>query len=278
MLVSYYPISLFWLEGQIMAGLMSGRRVLVTGARNKWSIAWHTALSLHREGAELAFSVFGDREAGGVTKLLNEIGLEAPIFHCDAADDAQVATLFAQVSETFNGQLDGLVHAIAFANKDELSGEYVATSRAGFGLAHDSSVYTLVALTRAARPLMVAAGGGSVVTLSYLGAERVVPNYNVMGVAKAALEASVRYLAADLGKENIRVNAVSAGPIKTLAAGGIAGFDTMLKAVEAVAPLRRKVDADEVGDAALFLLSSLARAVTGEVLYVDGGYHIIGMV
>jgi enoyl-[acyl-carrier protein] reductase I len=261
-----------------MAELMSGRRVLVTGVRNKWSIAWHTAQALHREGAQLAFSVFGDREEAGVTKLLNEAGFQAPIFHCDATDDEQVAALFSQVGAAFDGKLDGLVHAIAFANKEELGGEFVATSRAGFGLAHDSSVYTLVALTRSARPLMVEAGGGSVVTLTYLGAERVVPNYNVMGVAKAALEASVRYLAADLGKENIRVNAISAGPIKTLAAGGISGFDAMVKAVEASSPLRRKVDADEVGDAALFLLSQLARGITGEVLYVDGGYHIVGMV
>jgi enoyl-[acyl-carrier protein] reductase I len=261
-----------------MAGLMAGRSVLVTGARNKWSIAWHSALSLHREGAQLAFSVFGDREAGGVTKLLNEIGLDAPIFQCDASDDAQVANLIAQVGEVFGGKLDGLLHSIAFAKKEELTGEYAATSRAGFALAHDSSVYTLVALASAARPLFVAAGGGSVVTLSYLGAERVVPNYNVMGVAKAALEASVRYLAADMGKDNIRVNAVSAAPIKTLAAGGIAGFDTMLKAVEEGSPLRRRIDAGEVGDAVLFLLSPLARAITGEVLHVDGGYNIIGMV
>jgi enoyl-[acyl-carrier protein] reductase I len=261
-----------------MSGVMSGRRVLVTGARNKWSIAWHAALSLQREGAVLAFSVFGEREEGGVRKLLAEIGLDAPVFQCDASDDEQVTALLARVSEVFDGKLDGLLHAMAFANKDELSGEFVATSKAGFALAHDSSVYTLVTLARAARPLMVAAGGGSVVTLSYIGAERVVPNYNVMGVAKAALEASVRYLASDLGPDNIRVNAVSAGPIKTLAAGGISGFDTMLKAVEERAPLRRKVDADEVGDAVMFLLSGLARGVTGEVLHVDGGYHVVGMV
>ncbi|HZO88409.1 MAG TPA: enoyl-ACP reductase [Chthonomonadaceae bacterium] len=260
-----------------MPGVMEGRRVLVTGARNKWSIAWHVALSLQREGAQLAFSVLGEREMGGVGKLLNDAGFDAPIWQCDATDEAQIEELYRQVGAAFDGGLDGLLHGVVFANKDELSGEYVATSRSGFTLAQESSVYTLVSLARGARPLMQAAGGGSIVTLTYLGAERVVPNYNVMGVAKAALEASVRYLAADLGKENIRVNAVSAGPIKTLAASGIAGFDAMVRHVAERAPLRRAVDADEVGDAALFLFSPWARGITGEVLYVDGGYHIMGM-
>lgn len=261
-----------------MAGVMEGKRILVTGARNKWSIAWHAALSLYREGAHLAFSVFGEREAGGVTKLLNEAGISAPIFQCDATDDAQVESLFEQVDTAFDGQLNGLIHAMAFANREELGGEYTATSKTGFSLAHESSVYTLVSLARGARSRMQAAGGGGIVTLTYIGAERVVPNYNVMGVAKASLEASVRYLASDLGKDNIRVNAVSAGPIKTLAASGISGFDAMLNLVADKSPLRRAVDADEVGDAILFLLSPWARGITGEVLYVDGGYHIVGMV
>ena len=261
-----------------MSNVMDGRRVLVTGARNKWSIAWHAAVALHREGADLVFSVYGEREEAGVAKLIADAGITAPIFQCNATIDDEVEGLYRKVGAHFGNKLDGIIHAMAFANKDELSGEYVNTSRAGFSIAHESSVYTLVSLSRCGRALLQSAGGGSIVTLTYLGAERVVPNYNVMGVAKAALEASVRYLAQDLGKDNIRVNAVSAGPIKTLAAAGIAGFDAMRKQVAEVAPLKRAIEADEVGDAILFLLSPWSRAVTGEVLYVDGGYHIIGMV
>ena len=261
-----------------MGELMQGKRVLVTGVRNKWSIAWHTAEALHREGARVAFSVFGEREEAGLRKLLTDSGMEdAPIAHCNATDEAQAVALMETIGAAFEGELDGLVHAIAFANRDDLAGEYVNTSREGFSVAHENSVYTMVSLARAARPLMNKAGGGSLVTLTYLGAERVVPNYNVMGVAKAALEASVRYLATDLGKENIRVNAVSAGPIKTLSASGISGFDGMVKHVAEHSPLRRAVTPDEVGDAVLFLLSNLARGITGETLYVDAGYHTMGM-
>ena len=260
-----------------MPELMAGKRILVTGARNKWSIAWHSALALHREGARLAFSVFGEREENGVGKLLREAGIEAPIFSCDASDDAQTEALFARVGAAFDGKLDGLLHAIAFANKADLEGEYAAVSKEGFHTAHENSVYSLLTLARYARPLMQAAGGGSIATLTYLGAERVVPNYNVMGVAKAALEASVRYLASDLGAENIRVNAVSAGPIKTLAASGIAGLDDMLNYCAQRAPLKRNVTPAEVGDSVMFLLSDLARGVTGETLYVDCGYNIVGM-
>ena len=260
-----------------MSGVMEGRLVLVTGARNKWSIAWHAATALHRQGAELAFSVYGEREEAGVSKLLAEEGIPAPIFRCNATQDGEVESLVARVAELHDGTLDGIVHAMAFANKDELSGEYVATSKEGFAVAHESSVYTLVSLCRYARPLLQAANGGSIVTLSYIGAERVVPNYNVMGVAKASLEASVRYLAGDLGKDNIRVNAISAGPIKTLAAAGIAGFDMMRKQVAEVAPLKRAVEAEEVGDAILFLLCPWSRGITGETIYVDGGYHIMGI-
>ena len=260
-----------------MPELMKGKRILVSGARNRWSISWHSAVSLHREGASLAFSVFGEREQKGVEKLMVDAGISAPVFHCNASDDDQVSDMFAKTAEHFGGELDGYIHGIAFANKDELDGEYIATSKDGFTVAHENSVYTLVNMTRSARPYMVAAGGGSVVTLTYLGAERVVPKYNVMGVAKAALEASVRYLASDLGPENIRVNAVSAGPIKTLAASGIAGFDGIRAYVAEKAPLRRAVDADEVGDACMFLLSSLSRGITGETIYVDGGYNIIGI-
>jgi enoyl-[acyl-carrier protein] reductase I len=258
--------------------LMEGKRVLVCGARNKWSIAWHCALSLLREGATVGFSVFSDREKEDVQKLLNGAGAsDSPIFICNATIPEDVERLFSEVSATFDGKLDGLLHGIAFAKREDLAGEFVTTSSEGWDVALQSSAFTMVALTNGARPLMNAAGGGSAVTLSYLGGERVVPGYNVMGVAKAALESSVRYLAHDLGPENIRVNAVSAGPIKTLAASGIAGLSTMLKHVAEHAPLRRGVDADEVGDAVAFLLSPLSRGITGEILYVDAGYNIIGM-
>lgn len=259
-------------------GLMHGKRVLVTGARNKWSISWHCALSLMREGATVGFSVYSEREKEDVKKLLEGVGVsDAPIFICNATELEDVDRLFAEVSEVFDGKLDGLIHGIAFAKREELAGEFVATSQDGFALAMDTSVYTLVTLTRAARPLMQAAGGGSVVALTYLGGVRVVRGYNVMGVAKAALESSVRYLANDLGPEGIRVNAISAGPIKTLAASGIAGFSNLLNKFADHAPLRRNVDADEVGDATMFMLSPWARGITGEVLYVDAGYHAMGM-
>ena len=254
---------------------MEGRKILISGVRNKWSIAWAAAESLHREGATLAFSVLGDREEGGVKKLLAESGIIAPIFQCNATEDEQLERLFAEVGVAFEGSLDGVLHGIAFADREDLSGEYVKTSKTGFSLAHEASVYTLVGMSRYARPLLQKAGGGSIVTLTYLGAERSVPNYNVMGVAKAALEASVRYLASDLGKDNIRVNAISAGPIKTMSAAGIANFDTMRKSVGEVSPLGRAVDVEEVGDSCLFLFSPWSRGITGEVIHVDSGYHII---
>ncbi len=257
-----------------MASVMEGRNVLVTGARNRWSIAWNAAVSLHREGARLAFSVYGEREETSVAKLLADAGITAPIIRCDAGDETQVQELICQLSKVFDGKLHGMLHSMAMANKDELGGEYVATSRDGFILAQDVSVYTLVTLTRACRPLLKPVGG-SVVTLTYLGSERVAPNYNVMGVAKAALEASVRYLASDLGPEGIRVNAVSAGPIKTLAASAISDFDNMIKHVASRAPLQRAVTAEEVGDAVMFLMSPWASAITGEVLHVDGGYNVM---
>jgi enoyl-[acyl-carrier protein] reductase I len=259
-------------------GLMEGKRVLVVGARNKWSIAWHSALSLIREGATLAFSVYSDREKDDVQKLISgTAAADSPIFLCNATVQEDVDRLYQQVGAAFDDQLDGLLHGIAFAKREDLSGEFVKTDQEGFRIALDATAYSLVPLTRGARPLMQAAGGGSVVTLSYLGGERVVPGYNVAGVGKAALESSVRYLAHDLGPDNIRVNAVSAGPIKTLSASGIAGLSTMLKHVAEHAPLRRGVDADEVGDAVMFMLSSLSRGITGEVLYVDAGYNVMGM-
>lgn len=259
-------------------GIAAGKRILVTGARNKWSIAWHCALSLRREGARLAYSVYSEREEEDVKKLLaGEGDTESSILLCDATNMEQVDSLAQQMGSLFDGKMDGLIHGMAFARREDIIGEYVTTSQSGFALAMDTSVYTLIALTRAARPLMNAAGGGSVITLTYLGSEKVVQGYNVMGVAKAALESSVRYLAYDLGKENIRVNAISAGPIKTLAASGIGGFRSMLDVVANTAPLKRGIDADEVGDTAAFLLSDLSRGITGEIIYVDAGYNIMGM-
>lgn len=259
-------------------GFLDTRRVLICGARNHRSIAWHCAKSMMREGASVAFSVYSEREGEDVRKLLaSEPQPDAPIFQCDATREDQIQTLFASVGEHFGGQLDGLVHGMAMAKREELTGEYLATSPEGFALAMDVSVYTLVALTRGARPLMQAAGGGSVITLTYLGGVRVIPHYNVAGVAKAALESTVRYLAHDLGPDNIRVNAVSAGPIKTLAASGIGKFNVMLGQFVERNPMHRAIEAGEVGDAAAFLVSPLARGVTGDVLYVDAGYHIMGM-
>lgn len=257
---------------------MAGKRVLVAGARNKWSIGWHCALSLMKLGATVAHSVYSERERDDVRKLVAGEGAdECPILLCDATKMDQVDRLFEEVGAAFDGRLDGLVHAMAFAKREELAGEFIKTSQDGFALAMDASVYTLIALARGARPLMQAAGGGTMVTLTYLGGERVVPGYNIAGVCKAALESTVRYLAHDLGPDNIRVNAVSAGPVKTLAASAISGFGDMLKFVPEHAPLRRGVDQDEVGDAAAFLLSPLSRGITGETIYVDAGYNIMGM-
>lgn len=258
-------------------GLMDGKRVLVAGARNRWSIGWHCAASLLREGATVAFSVLSERERGDIAKLLESAGApECPIIICDATEQDAVDSLFAQVSDLFDGQLDGVVHSIAYAPREALSGEFVTTTLADFNTAMTASVYTLVALTRGARPLMQAAGGGSVVTLTYLGGDRAIPRYNVMGVCKAALESSVRYLAGDLGTENIRVNAVSAGPIKTLAAQGIQGFSDLMTQFSERSALHRKIETEEVGDTALFLLSPLARGITGEVVFVDGGFNMMG--
>ncbi len=259
-----------------MPGIMEGRRVLVTGVRNRWSIAWHAAQALSREGARLAYSVFSEREENVVRKLQDAAGYEAPIFRCDAQDDSQVEALFASVGRAFDWQLDGLLHSIASARREDLDGEFASTPRDGFVLAHEASAYTLVSLARGARPLLAAAGGGAIVTLTYLGAERAVPHYNVMGVAKASLEACVRYLAVDLGPENIRVNAVSAGPLKTASASGVRGFDGLARLVPERAPLRRATDPAEVADAIVFLMSPLGRGVTAEVLHVDAGYHAVG--
>jgi enoyl-[acyl-carrier protein] reductase I len=247
---------------------------LVVGVANKRSISWAIAQAAAAAGARLALTYQGARLEENVRELAATLDdpLLAP---CDVTSDAEIDALFAAIAARY-GRLDFLVHGVAFAHRDDLDRPFVETSREGFRRALDVSAYSLVALARGAAPLM-AERGGSILTLSYLGAERVFPNYNVMGVAKAALESSVRYLAADLGPKNIRVNAISAGPIKTLAASGISGFSSILQTYRDRAPLRRTVDAAEVADAAVFLLGPAGRAVTGEVLLVDGGYHAMGL-
>jgi enoyl-[acyl-carrier protein] reductase I len=253
--------------------LLEGKRGLVLGIANKRSIAWGIAQAAQREGARLAVTYQGERLLENVQELAKQ--LQDPlILPCDVAKDGDLEALADAIRAEFGG-LDFVVHAVAFALREELDGEFVNTSREGYRIAQDISSYSLTALARVTAPLMP--GGGSIVTLSYLGGERVVPHYNVMGVAKAALEMSVRYLAADLGPKGIRVNAISAGPIKTLAASGVHGLSKMLEYHRSNAPLRRNTDQDEVGDTALFLLSPMSRGVTGEVIHVDGGYHVIGM-
>jgi enoyl-[acyl-carrier protein] reductase I len=252
--------------------LLEGKKGLIVGVANKHSIAWAIAESAAREGAKLIFNYQNDRLKENVEELTRTIE-GSKTFPCDVSSDDEIVVLMKNVEAEF-GNLDFLVHSVAFAPREELTGEYINTSRQGFATALDVSAYSLVAVSRAALPLM--ADGGSIITLTYLGAERVVPHYNVMGVAKAALEASVRYLAHDLGPRGIRVNALSAGPIRTLAARGVSGITKMVEHHREVTPLRHKTDQAEVGDAALFLLSSLSRGITGEVIYVDGGYHILG--
>src|SRR5687768_16379726 len=252
--------------------LLSGKKGLIIGVANKHSIAWAIAQSASSQGAQLFFNYQNDRLKENVEELVATLPC-SNAFPCYAADDGQTETLMVHVGKEA-GALDFLVHSIAFAPREELTGQFVNTTRKGFATALDVSAYSLVAVTRAAIPLMTA--GGSIVTLTYLGSERVVPHYNVMGVAKAALEATVRYLAHDLGPRNIRVNAISAGPIKTLAARGVSGISKMVDHHKEFAPLRRATEQGEVGDTALFLVSSLGRGITGEVIYVDGGYHILG--
>jgi len=254
---------------------LAGKTGLIVGIANKRSIAWAIARAASAAGARLAVTYQGERLEENVRELAGDLS-NPLILPCDVADDRQIAALFEGIDKEFGG-LDFLVHGVAFARPHELSAPFVETSREGFALALDISAFSLIALSRAALPLMERRGGGSILTLTYLGSERVFQNYNVMGVAKAALEASVRYLAADLGPKGIRVNAISAGPIKTLAAAGISGFSSILQHYRDRAPLRRTVDAAEVADAAVFLLGPSGRAVTAEVLMVDGGYHATGM-
>jgi enoyl-[acyl-carrier protein] reductase I len=254
---------------------LTGKHGLVVGVANKRSIAWAIARAAGEGGARLALTYQGERLEENVRELA--AGLDSPlVLPCDVTSDTQVADLFAAVEREFGG-LDFLVHGAAFAPREELTAPFLLTSREGFRVALDVSAYSLVALARGAVPLMAARGGGSILTLTYLGSERVFENYNVMGVAKAALEATVRYLAAELGPQNIRVNAISAGPIKTLAASGIGGFSRILQVYREKAPLRRNVETAEVADTARFLLGPGGRGITGEIVVVDGGYHIMGI-
>lgn len=253
--------------------LLEGKKALIFGLANKNSIAWGIARVLHEHGAQLGFSYGFPQLEKRVRPLAEELDVTF-VEECNIESDAAIAETFAKAADYF-GEIDILVHAIAHAKREDLDGRFVDTSRDGFQLAMDVSVYSFVALTKAAVPLMK--NGGSVICMTYYGAEKAVPHYNVMGVAKAALEASTRYMAADLGPDNIRVNAISAGPIKTLSAAGIAGFRKMLRYTEERAPLRRNVDQLEVGQTALWLCSELSSGVTGEVIYVDAGYHILGM-
>jgi len=253
---------------------LAGKLGIVFGVANKRSIAWAIAQAWHKAGAKLAFTYQGERLRENVEELAGAFGAETLILPCDVTKDEDIARVFATVTEKF-GKLHFLLHSVAFAPKEALEGEFVNTSREAFRVAHDVSAYSLVAVARAAAPLMTE--GGSVVAMSYYGSEKVVPHYNVMGVAKAALEASTRYLAYDLGPKKIRVNCISAGPVNTLAARGISGFGEILKHYEAHSPLKRNVTTDELGATGLFLASEGAAAITGQVIYVDCGYQIMGM-
>lgn len=255
-----------------MGELLAGKNIIVMGVANDRSIAWAIAQSLAAQGARLAFTYESERVEGRVRKLAETIP-NSLILPCNVTVDEEIDKLADTLRAEF-GVLHGLVHSIAFAKAEDLAGEFLDTSREGFALANDISVYSLVAVSQRLSQLMTE--GGSIMTMTYMGAERVMRNYNVMGVAKAALESSVRYLANDLGPRNIRVNAISAGPIRTLAAKGISDFNSILKQVEEKAPLRKTTETAEVGDTAMFLLSHLSRGITGEVIYVDGGYNIVG--
>lgn len=254
--------------------LLAGKFGIVFGVANKRSIAWAIAQAWHKAGAKLAFTYQGERLKENVEELAGTFGTDTLILPCDVTKDDEIASVFKSVGEKF-GKLNMLLHSVAYAPKEALEGEFVNTSREAFRVAHDVSAYSLVALARAAAPLM--SEGGSVTAMTYYGSEKVVPHYNVMGVAKAALEASTRYLAYDLGPKKIRVNCISAGPMNTLAARGISGFTEMLKHYEAHSPLKRNVLPEELGATGLFLASDGAAAITGQVIYVDSGYQIMGM-
>lgn len=256
-------------------GFLAGKRFLIVGVASDRSIAWGIAKAMHREGAELALTYQNDKLKSRVETLAEQVGSEITL-PCEVSSDEQIEAVFAALKEKW-GSLDGIVHSVAYAPRKALEGRYFeSVNRESFRMAMDISVYSFTALAKAGYPLMKGRNA-ALLTLTYLGAERTIPNYNVMGIAKAALEASVRYLAADLGPDGIRVNAISAGPIRTLAASGIAHFREMLSRAEKAAPLRRNVTIEEVGDVAAFLCSDLARGLTGEVIYVDEGYHIVGL-
>ncbi|MHC0036676.1 enoyl-ACP reductase FabI [Pseudoneobacillus sp. C159] len=253
---------------------MNNKTFVVMGVANKRSIAWGIARSLHEAGAKLIFTYAGERLESSVRELAESLEQEETIvLPCDVTNDEDVAKCFAAIKDKV-GVIHGVAHCIAFANKEELQGDYMNTTREGFLLAHNISSYSLTAVAKEAKGLMTE--GGSIVTLTYLGGERVVTNYNVMGVAKASLDASVKYLAADLGKQGIRVNSISAGPIRTLSAKGVSDFNSILKEIEEKAPLRRTTTPEEVGDTAVFLFSDMSRGITGENIHVDSGYHILG--
>ena len=256
-------------------GFLSGKRAVIVGLASNRSIAWGIADAMRREGAELAFSYQTDKLAERVGKLAGQCGSEI-VLPLDVSDDAQIDTFFTQLAKHWD-DFDILVHSVAFAPADQLEGRYIdAVTRDGFRIAHDVSSYSLAALAKRAEPSLEARGG-ALLTLSYLGAVRALPNYNVMGLAKASLEANVRFLALDLGPKNIRVNAISAGPIRTLAASGVKGIRQMIAQVGAASPLKRNISTEDVGNAAAFLCSDLAAGITGQVLYVDAGYNIVGM-
>ncbi len=253
--------------------LLKDKNILIMGLRNKWSIAWGAAKSAQEQGANLIFTYLSQEKKESIEKLVETIP-GAKMYPCDVSSDDNIEKLFKSLKKDY-GKIHGILHSIAHAKSEDLHDSFVNTSRDGFAHAGNVSAYSLVAVSRAAQSVM--SEGGSIVTLTYLGSEKVMPNYNVMGVAKAALECSVRYLANDLGPKAIRVNAVSAGPIKTLSARGVKDLDQILRAVETKAPLRRNVDAKEVGDVVTFLFSDMSRAVTGEVIYADSGYSIMGI-
>lgn len=256
-----------------MSDLLKNKNVLVMGLRNKWSIAWGIAEAAKREGANIIITYLGEREKENAENLAKSIGCTS-IFNCDISSDEDIEKLFSDLKNTV-GNIHGLVHCIANAKAEDLQNDFIYTSRSGFSHAMDISVYSLIALTRKAREIMV--DGGSIITLSYMGAEKVFPNYNVMAIAKAALECTVKYLASDIGSSNIRINAISAGPIKTLSAKGVKNFGDFLKSYEEKSPLKRGITLSDLGNAALFLLSDLSNSITGEIMHVDCGYNIMGV-
>jgi enoyl-[acyl-carrier protein] reductase I len=268
-LISGWPF-----DGVMSEGILSGKTGVVFGVANKRSIAWAIAKAWHQAGARLIFNYQGERLKANVEELVREFGADVPVYPCDVTKDEELDAFFAKVQQ-LSPKLDLLLHAVAYAPKEALEGDFVSTTRDAFKVAHDVSAYSLVALAQRAAPLMTE--GGSIVAMTYYGSVKVVPHYNVMGVAKASLEASTRYLAYDLGAKNVRVNCISAGPVQTLAARGISGFSLMLKHYEEHAPLRRSCHTDELGQTGVFLASPGAAAITGQVIYVDGGYEVMGM-